>query len=148
MPQDVRERLLQNSEHIGCQVRRDLDFFGFDDKPAFNFAAHLEILDQPVDGGGQPEGVQNARAQLRGDSPDGFKRGISESGHQLQLCMKMGLGGIDLPLQPRDVDLQGRYVLPQLIVDLPGDRWRSSSRLCCSWWYKSRILPKWRNSDS
>ena len=89
---------------------------------AHNAGALLELLHLPLDGRGQPEIIEDARPEIRGDATNGRDRVVDQRRHGGQFRAQGGDRVGHPHANPRRIHLQRGQGLPEHVVNLPGNR--------------------------
>src|ERR1019366_6503153 len=92
---------------------------------ATDTGAGCKLLELPVEGGGEPEILENGGAQLSGDAADGVHGQIDaadDGGDALvEFSARFGAGGAMQRGQVLEVEFEQREHLAELVVDFAGD---------------------------
>src|SRR5690349_19118816 len=120
MPGDVRQRFLDDAEYRACLRLRHLQWRSGNGELAYDARSLREILDEPFDRRYEAEIVEHQRPQVGCDAPRSSDRAFQKRRHSLESCTKRRVVLRRLVLTPRDVHLQHRQRLPELVVQFPG----------------------------
>ena len=88
MADDVGERLLENTEESRVQVLIQNGIVDGHVHMALDAGLLLEFIGLPLQGSGQPGGIQQPGPQFCHDAADGLDRFVNAVGHRVNLAMK------------------------------------------------------------
>jgi hypothetical protein len=115
---DVREGLLHEPKDGDRPVGVERDLVVFDRQPARDPGALLELPDLPLEGGDQPEVVDERGSEVACDRLHALERRVDDAAHALHLFRHRRGPAVEMLPQPREVELQRGERLTELVVDL------------------------------
>src|SRR4051812_38892559 len=120
MARDVGEGLLENAERRASEIVGQRLAVGRDLYSDLDAGARAEFLPLPLERCLESELIEHARPQLRRDAPHRRQSLIDSLDDRRAPCHHLVTLG-QTPLHPRDVELESRQRLAELVVNLARD---------------------------
>ena len=121
MPGDVRQALLRNPVEAQLDVGGEPVVHPVLEQVGPNAGPLREALKLQVERGGQADVIQQRRVQQVGEVPDALERPVGNRPHAVERFIRADLP-VQRPLGDRQLELDRRQGLPDLIVQLARDR--------------------------